>query len=94
MQTMQPLRRITRFSGSAFTRQLARREILDRGLPLRWWSEFQSDLHVYTVAAAGFIVPAGFLTDGASVPRAVWALLASQTSSQASRVLRRGKRSL
>lgn len=74
---MPPLRRITRFSGSAFTRQLARREILDRGLPLKWWSEFQQDLPVYTVAAAGFVIPAGFMTDGASVPRPVWAVLAS-----------------
>jgi hypothetical protein len=59
------------------TRQLARREILDRGLPLKWWSEFQQDLPVYTVAAAAFVVPSGFLTDGASVPRPVWALLAN-----------------
>ena len=74
---MPNLRGITRFSGRAFTRQLARREILDRGLPFRWWSEFQQDLPVYDVAAAEFIVPAGFLTDGASVPRALWAMLAS-----------------
>lgn len=63
------------FQSSAIVRELPRSEILARGLPLRWWGEFQRDLTCHSAIAGRFVIPDGFLTDGASVPRPVWALL-------------------
>lgn len=63
------------FASSAIVRELPRAEILGRGLPLRWWGEFQRDLTCLSAIAGRFSIPDGFLTDGASVPRPVWALL-------------------
>jgi hypothetical protein len=63
------------FQSSAIVRELPRHEILGRGLPFRWWGEFQRDLTCHSAIAGRFVVPDGFLTDGASVPRPVWALL-------------------
>jgi hypothetical protein len=63
------------FQSSAIVRELPRHEILGRGLPLRWWGEFQRDLTCHSAIAGRFVIPDGFLTDGASVPRPVWALL-------------------
>jgi hypothetical protein len=63
------------FASSAIVRELPRHEIVGRGLPLRWWGEFQRDLTCRSIIAGRFLVPDGFLTDGASVPRPVWALL-------------------
>ena len=63
------------FRSSAIVRELPRHEILGRGLPLRWWGEFQRDLTCHSAIAGRFVIPDGFLTDGASVPRPVWALL-------------------
>lgn len=65
------------FQSSAIIRQLPRREIIGRGLPLRWWGEFQRDLTCLSAIAGRLVIPDGFLTDGASVPRPVWALLAN-----------------
>jgi len=65
------------FASSAIVRQIPRREILARGLPLRWWGVFQRDLTCHSAIAGRLVIPNGFLTDGASVPRPVWALLAN-----------------
>ena len=65
------------FQSSAIVRQLPRHEILGRGLPVRWWGEFLRDLTCHSEIAGRFVIPDGFLTDGASVPRPVWALLAN-----------------
>ena len=63
------------FQSSAVVRELPRAEILAKGLPLRWWGEFLRDLTCCSAIAGRFVIPDGFLTDGASVPRPVWALL-------------------
>ena len=63
------------FPSSAIVRELPRHEIVGRGLPFRWWGEFQRDLTCLSDIAGRFVVPDGFLTDGASIPRPVWALL-------------------
>ena len=63
------------FQSSAIVRELPRAEILAKGLPLRWWGEFLRDLTCCSAIAGRFVIPDGFLTDGASVPRPVWALL-------------------
>jgi hypothetical protein len=65
------------FVTSAFVRDLPRSEIKQRGLPMRWWGEFQQPLIAFCPFAGRVVVPSGFLTDGASVPRAVWAILPS-----------------
>jgi hypothetical protein len=65
------------FQSSAILRELPRHEIIGRGLPLRWWGEFQRDLTCLSAIAGRLVIPDGFLTDGASVPRPVWALLAN-----------------
>lgn len=63
------------FPKSAITRDLLPEEIERRSLPRRWWAEFEQDLNIRSGIAGDFTVPAGFLTDGASVPRICWALL-------------------
>lgn len=63
------------FTSSAIVRDLPPDEITRRKLPRRWWGEFQKDLIVYSDIAGRLLIPSGFLTDGASVPRAVWSIL-------------------
>jgi hypothetical protein len=59
----------------AIIRDLPRKEILARGLGLRWWGEFATPYTVVVDGLGAITIPAGFLTDGASVPRCAWALL-------------------
>lgn len=64
----------TPFQVDAYTRDLPRKEILERGLPLRWWAEHTKDLLVH-IHGIQIVVPTGFLTDGASIPRIIWSIL-------------------
>jgi hypothetical protein len=64
------------FSTDAVLRILQKKELIDRRLPDVWWAEFRTDVHVHSEIAGDFVVPAGFLTDGASIPRFFWRLLA------------------
>lgn len=63
------------FSNNALVRSLLREEIVRRSLPLRWWGEFQSALQCCSPVTGHFAIPAGFLTDAATVPRLVWGIL-------------------
>jgi hypothetical protein len=63
------------FPTSAVVRELPRREILQRGLPFCYWCEFTRPFWVKSAIAGEFLVPAGFLSNGASVPRLLWAIL-------------------
>lgn len=63
------------FDNNALVRSLLREEIVRRSLPLRWWGEFQKSLGCRSSVAGSFAIPAGFLTDAATVPRVVWGVL-------------------
>lgn len=62
------------FPEPAIVRDLPRAEIVARGLGLKWWGEFYQPM-TCVVDGAKIIIPRGFMTDGASVPRIAWALL-------------------
>lgn len=63
------------FCTAAVIRDLSRAEIAARGLPMRWHGVFDRPFSAVSSIAGRVVVPTGFLTDGASVPRAVWAIL-------------------
>lgn len=63
------------FGNNALVRSLLREEIVRRSLPLRWWGEFQNALQCCSPVTGNFAIPAGFLTDAATVPRLVWGIL-------------------
>lgn len=64
------------FPASALVRDLPRQEIVERALPLTWHGEFLNAFPFYCEILDQLLwVPKGFITDGASVPRLVWAVL-------------------
>lgn len=62
------------FESPAIVRDLSREEILAKNLGLRWWGEFVERFPVNTVYGR-FVIPKGFMSDGASIPRLIWFLL-------------------
>lgn len=63
------------FQGSVIIRDLPRAELAKRGLPNVWFGEVQRDLVCVSSIGGTITIPAGMLTDGASIPRLLWNLL-------------------
>ncbi len=63
------------FPFSAYVRELPRAEIARDGLPFGYWCEFVRPFPVFSRIAGEFEIPAGFRSNGASIPKAVYALL-------------------
>jgi len=60
------------FPKSAVVRELPRREIIERRLPFGYWCEFLEPMPVRSHIAGDFDIPQGFLSNGASVPNALY----------------------
>jgi hypothetical protein len=54
---------------------LSKAEIARRGLPRRWHGQFTTDLVVESEFCGTFTIPAGFITDGGTIPRLAWNLI-------------------
>lgn len=63
------------FPSPAYVRELPRAEIIARRLGLGYWCQFLAAFPVESAIAGRFEVPAGFLSNGASIPRLVYAVL-------------------
>lgn len=60
------------FATSSIVRDLPKSEIIEKGLPEKWHGEFTADLICCSQIAGTFVIPKGFITDGASIPHALW----------------------
>lgn len=60
------------FPQDAFVRDLGAVEIASRGLTHKYWAEFLEAFIAYSEIVGKIIVPKGFLSDGASIPRFLW----------------------
>lgn len=65
------------FPDSPVLRDLPRPEILERRLPLKWWGEHFRPLPFCSSFTGIRQIPAGTLTDGASIPRLAWMVLSN-----------------
>jgi hypothetical protein len=63
------------FQGEVTLIPLSKWDIQRRGLPVRFYGEFQSDLVCESAFCGTFTIPKGFLSDGATIPKLFWNLL-------------------
>jgi hypothetical protein len=60
------------FEGYAPIVDLPRKEIVGLGLPVIWHGRFTADFVCHSEIAGDFVIPKGFISDAASVPRPLW----------------------
>jgi hypothetical protein len=64
------------FVGDVHLRVLQREEIYTLGLPHIWYGQITFDAACYSEIAGHIKIYSGFITDGGSVPRLLWRILA------------------
>jgi hypothetical protein len=56
---------------------LSKAETVHRALPFDWHGEFTQDLVCISLIGGKITIPKGFITDGATIPRILWPILAN-----------------
>lgn len=63
------------FEGEAPLSDLTKSEIVHAGLQRVWHGRFNADFYCDSDIAGRVVIPKGFVTDGASIPRIFWNIL-------------------